>query len=80
MVNYLERHERDNIIVSVKSISLKMRTGKARQKSEKELSVIIFFKVFGDCTAMRWVLMESQENELYYVSCKIFIGSIESEL
>ena len=59
MVNYQERHQRDNIIFPVKSISLKMSTVKARQKSEKEFSVIIFFKVFVDCTAMRLVLMES---------------------
>ena len=58
MVNYLERHQRDNRMFAVKFISLKMRTGKAKQKSE-ELSVIIFFKVFGDYTAMRLVWMES---------------------
>ena len=69
MVNYLERHQRDNIIFPVKSISLKMRTGKARQKSEKELSVIFFARVCVDCTAMGLVLMESGENGLHYECC-----------
>ena len=59
MGNYQEKHKRDNRIVSVKSISLKMSKAKVKQKSEKELSVIIFSKVFTDCTAMRLVLMES---------------------
>ena len=57
-IYYLE-NQKDNIIVSVKSISLKMTKGKVRQKSEMELSVIRFCKVFVDCTAMRLVLMES---------------------
>ena len=39
-VNYQERHQRYNIIVFVKSISLNMSKGKVRHKSEKELSVI----------------------------------------
>ena len=40
MLNYQERHQRDNIIVCMKLISLNMGKGKVRHKGEKELSVI----------------------------------------